>query len=67
MKKNMGTIDRGIRALLALVIIILYVTGQISGIAAIVLGVFATIFVITSVIGFCPLYVPLNICTIKKE
>jgi len=47
MKKNMGTIDRTIRFLLALTVVILYFTGAISGVAAAILGVFALIFVLT--------------------
>ena len=66
MKKNMGTIDRTIRALLALTIVTLYLTGMISGVAAIILGIFAFIFLLTSFIGFCPLYVPLKLSTRKK-
>jgi Na+(H+)/acetate symporter ActP len=66
MKKNMGTIDRIIRVILAAVVAVLYFTGQISGTAAIILGVFALIFVVTSAIGFCPLYVPFKLSTIKK-
>lgn len=67
MKKNMGTIDRVIRVLLALVVIVLYLTGNITGIAAIILGILALVFIVTSLIGFCPLYVPLKISTIKKS
>ena len=67
MKKNMGTIDRTIRLVLAVVVIILYFTGSISGVAAVILGIFAVIFIVTSFIGFCPLYVPLKISTKKKE
>ncbi|MEN6509227.1 MAG: DUF2892 domain-containing protein [Smithella sp.] len=66
MKKNMGTIDRIIRALLAVAVGVLYVTGSITGFAAIILGVLAIVFIITSLIGFCPLYVPLKISTIGK-
>jgi hypothetical protein len=66
MKKNMGTLDRIIRILLAAVILILYLAGVISGIAALILGIFALIFLITSIVGFCPLYVPLKISTIGK-
>jgi hypothetical protein len=66
MKKNMGTIDRIIRMLLALVVIILYMTGSITGVAAIILGILAIVFILTSLIGFCPLYVPLKISTIGK-
>ena len=67
MKKNMGTIDRIIRTLLAIVVIILYVNGSITGIAAIILGIFAFIFLITSAIGYCPLYAPFKISTIGKS
>jgi len=67
MKKNMGTIDRVIRVLLAIVVIVLYLTGNITGIAAIILGILALVFIVTSLIGFCPLYVPLKISTIKKS
>jgi len=67
MKKNMGTIDRVIRALLAIVVIVLYLTGNISGIAAIILGILAFVFIITSLIGFCPLYLPFKISTIGKS
>jgi len=67
MKKNMGTVDRVIRTLLAIVIIILYLTDNITGIAAIILGIFAIIFLITSAIGYCPLYAPFKISTIGKS
>jgi Na+(H+)/acetate symporter ActP len=66
MKKNMGIIDRIIRILLAIVVVILYITGSISGAAAIILGIMALVFIVTSLIGFCPLYVPLKISTIGK-
>jgi hypothetical protein len=67
MKQNMGTIDRVIRVLLAIVVLVLYLTGNISGTAAIILGIIAVIFVLTSLVGFCPLYVPLKISTKKKK
>ena len=63
MKKNMGNLDRGIRLLVAALVVVLYFTGQISGVVAIVLGVFATIFVLTSLVGSCPLYNPFGIST----
>jgi hypothetical protein len=66
MKKNMGLIDRIIRLVLAAVVAVLYFTGQLTGTAAIILGIIAVIFVITSAIGFCPLYVPFKLSTIKK-
>jgi len=67
MKKNMGTIDRVIRITLAIVVAILYMNGSITGVAAIILGILAFVFIITSLIGFCPLYVPFKISTIKKS
>ena len=67
MKKNMGTIDRAVRLILVAVVAALYFTGQISGTLAIVLGVLAVIFLLTSLIGWCPLYVPLNLSTKKGE
>jgi hypothetical protein len=66
MKKNMGLIDRIIRVVLAAVVAVLYFTGQLTGTAAIILGIIAVIFIITSAIGFCPLYYPFKISTIKK-
>ncbi|NQU03721.1 MAG: DUF2892 domain-containing protein [Syntrophaceae bacterium] len=67
MKKNMGTLDRTIRIVLALVVVVLYFMGKISGVAAIILGIFALIFIVTSFIGYCPLYAPLKLSTIKRE
>ena len=67
MNKNMGTIDRIIRILLAIVVIILYITGSITGFVAIILGILAIVFIITSLIGFCPLYTACKISTIKKS
>ncbi len=63
MKANMGTIDRIIRSALAILVGVLYFTGQISGTVAIVLGVLAVIFLLTSVISFCPLYAPFRFST----
>ncbi|MEE9911591.1 MAG: DUF2892 domain-containing protein [Deltaproteobacteria bacterium] len=67
MKKNMGTIDRIVRTLLAIVVLILYLNGSITGVAAVILGIFALIFLVTSAIGYCPLYAPFNISTIGKS
>jgi hypothetical protein len=67
MKKNMGSTDKIIRILIALVIGFLYYTETIRGTIAIVLGAFAIIFLITSFISFCPLYLPFGINTSKKS
>jgi hypothetical protein len=67
MKANMGTLDKAIRIIVALAIIVLYYTNQISGTAAIVLLILAGIFILTSFISFCPLYFPFGFSTKKKE
>jgi len=67
MKKNMGSADRLIRLVVAIVVAILFFTKQITGLAAIILGILAIIFLLTSVVGVCPLYVPFRISTIKKK
>jgi hypothetical protein len=67
MKKNMGTIDRVIRILIALIIVVLYFTHAIAGTLAIILLILAGVFVITSLINFCPLYMALGINTNKKK
>ena len=56
MTKNMGTADRVVRTLLALAVAVLYFTGKISGTLAIVLGVFAIAFVLSSLVEWCPSY-----------
>jgi len=67
MKKNMGTADKIIRTLLALIIFILYFTGIIPGVLGIILIVLAVIFVLTSLISFCPLYLPFGLSTLRKK
>ncbi len=66
MKKNMGSVDRALRVLVALVIGILYLSNQISGTAAVILGLLAVIFLLTSLVGTCPLYLPFGLST-KKD
>lgn len=67
MKKNMGTADKTIRLLIAALIAILYFTHVISGTVAIMLGVLAIVFALTSFISFCPLYLPFGISTNKTK
>ena len=67
MKKNMGTIDKTIRILVAVVVVVLYFTHVISGVLAIILLDLSAIFVVTSLLSFCPLYLPLGLSTRKKE
>lgn len=69
MKKNMGTADRIIRVIIAAIVGVLYFTGTISGTLGIVLLVLAGVFVLTSLISFCPLYAPFGIrtCPMKEK
>lgn len=67
MKINMGSADRIIRLLLAAVFVALYFTGTITGTAGIVLLVLAGVFVLTSVVAFCPLYLPFGVRTCSSK
>lgn len=67
MKKNMGNMDKVLRVLATVVIAVLYYTGMISGTLAIVLLVLGVVFLLTSLIGFCPLYTIFSLNTCKKE
>lgn len=63
MKKNMGKADRVIRFIVAAIVIVLFAAQVITGVLGIVLLVFSGIFLLTSFVGFCPLYVPFGIRT----
>lgn len=67
LKKNMGSTDRLIRVLVAAVIGVLYYQNVITGTVGIVLLLLAIVFVLTSVVGFCPLYLPFGINTNKPK
>lgn len=67
MKQNMGTADKTVRILIAVTIAVLYFTNVISGTLAIILGILAAVFVLTSLMSFCPLYLPFGINTSKKK
>lgn len=69
MKKNMGTADRIIRLIVAAVFAVLYFTGTVTGTIGLVLLILGGVFVLTSVISFCPLYAPFGIstCPVKKQ
>ncbi|HRP56426.1 DUF2892 domain-containing protein [Agriterribacter sp.] len=67
MKKNMGATDKAIRILTAAAIAVLYFTNVIAGMWAIILGILAAVFLLTSFISFCPLYLPFHISTYKKK
>lgn len=67
MKKNMGETDRLVRTLLAVVIAVLIWTEVLRGTPAWVFGALGVVFLVTSLIRFCPLYVPFKISTVKKS
>ena len=66
MKLNMGSLDRILRLLVTLVVVVLLITGVLKGALAVILGIVAIIFFVTSVIGFCPLYVIFGLSTKKR-
>ena len=67
MTKNMGSLDRIIRVVFAAAVAILLLTGTISGVLGIILGILAVIFLATSIVGFCPLYAPFKLSTRKES
>lgn len=67
MKKNMGTIDKSVRILIAAIVALLYFTHVISGTLGIILLIVSAVFVLTSLLGFCPLYMLTGMNTNKKE
>lgn len=69
MKKNMGGADRVIRIILAAIFAVLYFTGTIPGTLGLVLVILGGVFVLTSLVSFCPLYsiVGLNTCPTKTN
>ncbi|MBK9319528.1 MAG: DUF2892 domain-containing protein [Bacteroidetes bacterium] len=67
MKKNMGSTDKIIRIIVALVLIFLYATNRVEGTLGIVLLVLAGVFILTSLVSFCPLYAPFGINTCKNS
>ena len=67
MKKNMGSADRIIRLILAVVLIALYISGVITGVWGIILVVFSVVLVATSFMSFCPLYLPFGLSTLRRK
>ncbi len=67
MKKNLGTTDRVIRILVAVLFAVLYFTDVVPGTLGIVLLVLGVVFLLTSLVSFCPLYFPFGFSTRKKE
>ena len=67
MKKNLGKIDRLIRALAGISVLVLMATQKIAGPAEFILGIIALMLLFTSVTSFCPCYVRMNVNTSRKN
>ncbi|MCX6205328.1 MAG: DUF2892 domain-containing protein [Bacteroidetes bacterium] len=69
MKKNMGTTDKIIRLIVAIVFAVLYFTNTVTGTFGLILVVLGAVFVLTSLVSFCPLYLPfgINTCSTKDK
>lgn len=63
--KNMGTTDRVIRIILAVILFALSLTGTITGAVSTIAIIIAAVLLLTSIVGFCPLYLPFRISTRK--
>ena len=66
MKRNMSNLDRILRVVVAAIFAYLYFSGTVTGALGIILLVLGVVFVLTSVIAFCPLYLPFKFSTHKE-
>lgn len=66
MKRNISDIDRIVRVVLAVVFAYLYFGGVVVGTLGIILVVLGAVFLLTAIVGFCPLYAPFKFSTYKK-
>lgn len=67
MKNNMGSTDKIIRIVLAVIFAALYFTGTVTGLAGTILLVLGAVFVLTSVVSFCPLYAIVGVSTCPRK
>lgn len=67
MMKNMGNVDRAIRLAIVLAIAAVFLLGKLSGTVALILGIVAVAFFLTSLMGTCPLYMPFGLSTRRKS
>ena len=66
MKRNMSNADRIVRVLIAALFAYLYFGGVVTGALGVILVVLGAVFLLTSIVAFCPLYVPFKISTFKS-
>jgi hypothetical protein len=69
MTRNMGTVDKIIRIVLGAVFIALWLMGMTKGVLAIILGIVGVVFILTSVVSFCPLYAlfGMRTCPVQRK
>ncbi len=67
MQKNMGAVDRLVRFVIGIVLAILVIAKAVTGVAEVIVGIVAVILVFTSLFGFCGMYVPLKMSTLKRK
>ena len=66
MKRNLSNIDRIVRVVLAAVFAYLYFGGILPGTLGLVLFILGIVFLLTSVVSFCPIYAMLKLSTHKE-
>lgn len=67
MNKNMGSTDRIVRIIIAVILAALYLMGTVSGTLGIIFLIVAVVFLLTSLLGWCPLYLPFGLSTKKQS
>jgi hypothetical protein len=65
--KNMGKADKIVRVLIAVLFTFLFLNQVVTGIMGVILVILAGVFLLTSVVGTCPLYLPFKINTNHKK
>ena len=65
LKKNMGSMDKTVRLVVAAVFLYVAIFLSVSSVVAWILGILAVVFIVTSFVGFCPLYAPFKLSTKK--
>jgi hypothetical protein len=66
MNKNVGTADRAVRTIAALILGYLILNGTVEGTLAVILGIVAIALLVTSAVSWCPLYTALKLSSLKK-
>jgi hypothetical protein len=66
MKKNIGSADKIVRLLLAVVGLVVYFTGTVTGIWGLVILIVGVILGLTALINFCPIWAAVGVNTSSK-